>query len=357
LGFKLSFTANSSENMRIVIILALSLLSCSVFGQEKAAKQQIVVSFYNLENLFDTINDPTINDEDFLPDGSYAYTSAVYQKKLDNLSSVLCKIGTDYNPDGFAICGVAEIENEDVLKDLAKQPSLADRKLKVVQFNSPDARGIDVALFYNPKYFKLLGSQALPTLLPADGGFKEKTRDVLWVTGKLNGELVHVFVNHWPSRRGGEAASAPKRELAAAISRKIIDSLQKDDPNVKVINMGDLNDDPTNKSMTKVLRCKAKVKDMRKGELLNPFVEFYKKGLGTMAYQDAWGLFDQIVLSEGLAKAKGESLKFVKAEVYSRAFLFEKFGQYKGYPKRSFTGTTWNDGYSDHLPTLIVLEI
>jgi Endonuclease/Exonuclease/phosphatase family len=350
---KFSFTTNFIiYHMKILFSFLLSCAFCAAFAQTKP----VVVSFYNLENLFDTINDPKINDEDFLPNGSYAYTTEVYTKKLSNLSDVLSLLGTDKNPDGFAFCGVAEIENEGVLKDLVKQPKLINRKLKIVHYNSPDNRGIDVALLYNPKYFKVLSSEALPTRLPADGGFKENTRDVLWVTGKLNGELVHVFVNHWPSRRGGEAASAPKRMIAAGISRKIIDSLQQLDPLVKVINMGDLNDDPINKSMTEVLKCKANIKDMRAGELYNPWVNFYKQGLGTMAFNDSWGLFDQIVMTEGFTSIKATGLKYDDARVFNQPWMIEKFGQYKGYPKRAFSGSLWNDGYSDHFATIVYLK-
>jgi hypothetical protein len=339
--------------------LFFSILACffSLFAlAQKGKTPPVVISFYNLENLFDTINDPTINDEDFLPSGSYAYTTEVYTKKLSNLASVLCKFGTEKNPDGFAFCGVAEIENEAVLKDLVKQAKLKDRNLKIVHYNSPDARGIDVALLYNPKYFKVLGSQALPVLLPSDGGFKEKTRDVLWVTGKLNGEIVHVFVNHWPSRRGGEAASAPKRMLAAGVSRKIMDSLLLENPEVKIVAMGDLNDDPINKSLTEVWRAKGKLKDVKKGDLFNPWTAYYKNGIGTMAFNDAWGLFDQICISEGFTNKKSSGLHFADSRVFNEAFLIEKFGQYKGYPKRAFSGSLWNDGYSDHFPTMIYLE-
>jgi hypothetical protein len=338
---------------KVVLLIVVVCFKCF---QSFAQSNTIAVSFYNLENLFDTINDPTINDEDFLPNGSYAYTTQVYTKKLSNLADVLSRLGTDKNKDGFAFCGVAEIENESVLKDLVKQPKLADRKLKIVHYNSPDARGIDVGLLYNPKYFKVLGSQALPVLLPSDGGFKEKTRDVLWVTGKLNGEIVHVFVNHWPSRRGGEAASAPKRMLAAAVSRKIVDSLVKDNPNVKVINMGDLNDDPINKSLTEVMKAKGKEKDVKQGDFYNPWVSYYKNGIGTMAFNDSWGLFDQIIVSQGFINKKSEGLHFEGSRVFGEAFMVEKFGQYKGYPKRAFSGSLWNDGYSDHFATVIYLK-
>jgi Endonuclease/Exonuclease/phosphatase family len=317
-----------------------------------------VVAFYNLENLYDTINDPLINDEDFLPNGAYAYTTRIYQEKLDNLAFVLEKLGKDHNSDGFAVCGVAEIENEGVLNDLVHQKALKDRNLRIVQFNSPDARGIDVALLYNPKYFKVLGAKAVGLDLPLDasGEGKEKTRDILWVTGKLNGQLVHLFVNHWPSRRGGEAATAPKRNLAAKTGKRIMDSLIAADPGAKCITMGDLNDDPNNESITKFYNAKGKIKDVRKGAMFNPFLKFYNDGIGTMAYQDAWGLFDQIIISEALINKKTTGLHFEKAEVYNRSFLIEKFGQYKGYPKRAFVGALWNQGYSDHFPTLILLK-
>lgn len=338
------------------IILTLAIMGCHFGGF--AQKKPIVVAFYNLENLYDTINDPKVNDEDFLPNGSYAYTTQIYQEKLTNLADVLSKLGIDENPDGFAICGSAEIENANVLEDLVQQPALKNRNLKFVQFDSPDARGIDVCLFYNPKYFKLLGAQALGLDLPLDksGEGKEKTRDILWVTGKLNGEVVHVFVNHWPSRRGGEAATAPKRILAAKTGKRIMDSIANADPAAKFITMGDLNDDPNNISLTKGYNAKGKLKDVKKGAMFNPFVSFYNEGIGTLAYQDAWGLFDQIIVSNTLVDKKASGLKFSKAVVYNRSFLVEKFGQYKGYPKRAFNGSLWNQGYSDHFPTYITLE-
>jgi hypothetical protein len=336
--------------------VVLVVFSCVFFNTVFSQNSPIVVSFYNLENLYDTINDPLINDEDFLPDGAYAYTTKIYKEKLHKLASVLSKLGKDENPEGFAVCGLAEIENEGVLIDLAKQPELIDRNLKIVQFNSPDARGIDVALYYNPKLFKLLGAQAIPLDLPNDGSGKEKTRDILWVTGRLKGEVVHIFVNHWPSRRGGEAATAPKRNLAAKTGKRIMDSLVKADPSTKFITMGDLNDDPNNESITKYYNAKSKIKDVKPGAMYNPFTSFYNQGIGTMAYQDAWGLFDQILVSHTFVDKKTSGLKFKEAVVYNRSFLIEKFGQYKGYPKRSFVGSLWNEGYSDHFPTLIVLE-
>jgi hypothetical protein len=343
-------------NFRLFLFL-LGLGIVLKYNNAVAQEPPTVVAFYNLENFYDTLNDPSINDEDFLPDGSYAYTGKVYFEKSHKLASVISLFGVDKNPDGFAILGVAEIENETVLETLINEPELRNRHLKIVHYNSPDARGIDVGLLYNPKYFKVLSSEALFVNLPSDasGSGKEKTRDVLFVTGKLKGELVHVFVNHWPSRRGGEAASAPKRKFVAAICRKVIDSLRAADPLAKVILMGDLNDDPINESVTKVLNCKAKIKEVDAKSMYNPWVAFYKKGLGTMAYQDAWGLFDQIIMSKGFVSNK-IGLQFSDAEVFFRPFMVEKFGNYKGYPKRSFSGNAWNEGYSDHWATIVYFK-
>ncbi len=344
--------------MRIIFLAFLGLLLASKLNPTQAQEAPVVVAFYNLENFFDTINDPTINDEDFLPNGSYAYTGKVYYEKAHKLASVVSQFGVDKNPDGFALMGCAEIENESVLETLVNEPELKNRNLKIVHFNSPDARGIDVGLLYNPKYFKLLNAKALVVNLPReDGGSgKERTRDILYVSGKLKNEMVHVYVNHWPSRRGGEAASAPKRKFAANICRKHIDSLRALDPNAKVILMGDLNDDPINESMTKVLSCKGKIKDVGAKDMFNPWVKMYKQGIGTMAFNDAWGLFDQIVVSKGLVNKGAGGLQYMGSSIFMRQFMVEKFGQYKGYPKRSFSNNAWNEGYSDHYPTMIYLQ-
>ncbi len=311
------------------------------------------IAFYNLENFYDTLNDPNRDDDEFTPNGANAYTPTVFEKKVDNLAEVVSIIGKDKTPDGFAILGVAEIENEFVLKTLCNHPKLKSRNLKIVHFEGPDQRGVDCGFIYNPKMFKVLEAKSLTVPVEPED---RPTRDVLYVVGKLNGDIVHVFVNHWPSRRGGESATREKRKLAASVSKKVIDSLMKIDPNTKVIDMGDLNDDPVNKSVTEVLNAKPKISEVQAGGMFNPWTTFYKRGLGTMAYQDTWGLFDQILISYGFVNKTSNGQHFVEAQVFNKSFMIEKFGNYKGYPKRSYSNGVWNDGYSDHYPTIIYLE-
>ncbi len=334
---------------KIVVLLIVILASKIGYCQDRP---YTAIAFYNLENFFDTINDPNKLDDDFTPNGAYANSPAVFNKKVDNLGSVISLLGKDKSEDGFAIMGCAEVENEAVLKVLVNSPRLRDRHLKYVIFDGPDERSIDCGLLYNPKMFKVLEARSLTVNL---GEGQRPTRDVLYVTGKLYDEVVHVFVNHWPSRSGGESASRPKRNLAAGVCKKVIDSLMAVDPLTKVVLMGDLNDDPINESVSKILGAAGKIDDVKKGGLFNPWMSFYKKGLGTLAYQDSWSLFDQIIVSYGFLKSINGKVHYREAEVFNRSFMIEKEGQYKGYPKRSYTNSSWNDGYSDHFPTVIFL--
>ena len=226
--------------------------------------------------------------------------------------------------------------------------------MKHIIFDGPDERSIDCGMLYNPKLFTLVAAHSLT--VPVDSGDRP-TRDVLYVEGKLKGQMVHVFVNHWPSRRGGELATREKRKTAAAVSKKVIDSIMAQNPNSYAIVMGDLNDDPNNKSITEVLNAKPKINIVEAGGLFNPWTKFYKEGRGTTAYQDAWGLFDQIIISYGFLEQANTFFKYKEAEVYNRSFMIEKFGQYKGYPKRSYSNAVWNDGYSDHFPTIVYFQI
>ncbi len=330
--------------------ITFTILICSFLQVFSQKENTIAVGFYNLENYYDTINDPKVNDDEFTPDGANAYSGAVFIKKVENLATVISQMGMDKTVNGLSILGVAEIENADVLKVLCNHPKLKARNWKVVHFQGPDERGVDCGLLYNPALFKVIAATSLT--VPVDSGDRP-TRDVLYVVGNLSGDTVHVFVNHWPSRRGGESATREKRKTAARVSKHVIDSLMNINPYTKVIDMGDLNDDPINASLTEVLATKWKIDEVQKGGLYNPWTSFYKKGIGTTAYQDTWGIFDQIIISYGFLKKTGSGLQYKEAVIFNQNFMIEKFGQYKGYPKRSYSNGVWNDGYSDHYPTII----
>lgn len=338
--------------------LTLLVLAAVATGYAQTSKQQYkvaVVGFYNLENFFDTVNNPIIDDEEFLPTGPKQYNTAIYWDKVQKLSSVIAQIGSHINPDGPAILGVSEIENDTVLADLVKHDLLKNRNYHIVHYDSRDARGVDVGLLYNPKYFTVEQSDKLFVQLP--GGSKDAwfTRDVLWVKGKLDGETVHVYVNHWPSRRGGEERSAPARAAAALVCRQHIDSITKTDPMAKIILMGDLNDDPVSPSVAKVLGAKGNAKDVRPGGLFNPWMPLYKNGIGTLAYQDSWGLFDQIIISEPWLNKDQKGFFFYQPQVFNKEFLVENQGRWKGYPMRTWDNNTYRGGYSDHFPTYLLL--
>lgn len=330
------------------------------------------IAFYNLENLFDTINDPNINDEEYLPVKGWTYKN--YKKKLDNLSRVLNEIGTnEQQRNSPTIIGVCEIENRRVLEDLVKQPKIVNKNYKIVHFDSPDRRGIDTGFLYDPKHFKPTSYINIPLYVykdDNDSAKKEKdeetddtetadskskriyTRDQLLVTGLLDGEEVSFIVNHWPSRSGGEKKSSPYREKAGALNRKIIDSLFKINPNAKVITMGDLNDGPYNKSVKKGIGAVAKKEDVKKFGVYNPMEEMSNNGIGSLAYRDSWDLFDQIMLTEPFINKDYSSWTYWKAGVYNKDFLIQKEGQYKGYPLRNSNGVP---GFSDHFPVYVYL--
>ncbi len=337
--------------------LILLLLLTSFFLCATAQKQQyktIVAAFYNLENFYDTVDNPNVNDNEFLPSGPKNYNSKIYLDKVSHLATVLSQIGTDMTPDGPAIIGCAEIENDTVLNDLVHHPLLSKRNYKIVHYDSRDARGIDVALLYNPKYFRVLESRKLFVKLPSGSKDAYYTRDVLYVKGILDGDTVHAFVNHWPSRRGGEERSMPGRFAAAQVDKNMIDSINHFDPDAKIIVMGDLNDDPISPSVTQILKAKGNVADVHKGELYNPWVNMYKRGIGTLAYQDAWGLFDQIMINYNWLPKDQSGYFFYQQHIFNKEYMVENMGKYKGYPMRTWDGNTYRGGYSDHFPTYLI---
>lgn len=314
-----------------------------------------VIGFYNLENFYDTTDNPLVNDDEFTPSGARRYNSVLYWQKVENLAKVISQIGTDFNPDGPAILGVAEVENDTVLNDLIRHKYLKEKNYRFVHYDSRDIRGVDVALLYNPKYFQVLDSKSLFVILPEGSKNAVFTRDVLWVKGLLLNEEVHIFVNHWPSRLGGEERSAPGRAAAAMVNKRFADSLISKNPAAKIIIMGDMNDDPVNASITKVLQTKSRIKDVLPGELYNPWTDYYKRGIGTLAYRDAWGLFDQIVISGSWLDQMQDGFFYKSARIFDREFLKEDLGKYKGYPMRTWDGLNFRGGYSDHFPTYVIM--
>ena len=346
--------SNNNTVMRLTILLILSLsffCGCAQNRQGKAA----CIGFYNLENLYDTFDDPTIDDEEFLPGGKKSYDLEKYNDKLDHLAEVISKMGKEVTPDGLAILGVAEIENKKVLEDLTARPALADKKWGIVHYNSPDVRGVDVALIYQVKYFNPIFSKPIRMNQKDSKGKERKTRDILYVKGLLDGDTLHILVNHWPSRRGGAAATEPYRKDCARICREVSDSLSSVNPQAKVIIMGDLNDDPNSPSLRDVLMAKEKKEEVKPGQLYNPMYKFFKAGIGTLAYDDSWNLFDNIVVSYGVINDKSAGYRYYKARVFNEPFMQEKSGAYKNYPKRTYVGETYNAGYSDHFPVYLTL--
>lgn len=315
------------------------------------------VGFYNQENLFDTCHDEGKRDYDFLPTGSYKWNAMKYNHKLSNMSRALADMGTDVLPNiGCAIIGLAEVENSKALDDLIAQPALSARNYQYVHIEGPDRRGIDCALLYNPSLFSVKNTRLVPYVqkLKKDSAFY--TRGFLTVSGTLADENVAVIVCHLPSR----FSESFYRELGAEQVKAIKDSLLNDDPNCKVFVMGDMNDDPIDKSMAGILKGKANIKDVNEGDMYNPWYNILvKEGVGTLLYQGSWNLFDQILLTPNLLnkddKKNFSSLKFWKNQIFKRDYLFQTEGKYKGSPKRTTAGGVWLDGYSDHLPVVVYL--
>lgn len=315
------------------------------------------VGFYNQENLFDTCHDNGKNDYEYLPTGANKWDGLKYVNKLRNMSRALADMGTDMLPNvGCAIIGLSEVENENALKDLVAQPPLAARGYQFAHIEGADQRGVDCALIYNPSLFTIRNTKLAPYVydLPADSN--RATRGFLIVSGTLANEHVTAIVCHWPSRFSGSYY----RELAGKQVRVLKDSLLRDDPNCKVFVMGDLNDDPVNKSLTDCLGAKGDIENVKPDEMYNPWYKILtKEGKGTLMYNGSWNLFDQIVMTPNLLSPKGskdyKELKYLKPQIFRRDYLIQQEGKYKGAPLRTIAGGVWLNGYSDHLPVVVYL--
>ena len=339
----------------ITIVLVSALAVC--FAQKPHK-----IMFYNMENFFDTINDPETNDEEFLPDGAKRWNSVKYNKKLHNMERVLFDIAAmDRNYP--IVIGVSEIENRSVLEDIVSTPKLRPANYSICHYDSPDLRGVDVAFLYRPDVFKLEGSENVPIRIESLPDIR--TRGIVTMWGTIDGEPFLFMVSHWPSRLGGQQASAFKRNAVARQMRAIADSVLKVNPATKIVAMGDFNDDPTDESVEVYLGAKTSLKKLQPGDFYTPFADMLKAGLGTLAYRDAWNLFDNIVLTENLACGTTGKLRIVKdpnkktkyyGNIFKPSYLIQKEGQFKGYPLRSFVGNNFQGGFSDHLPVFIYID-
>ena len=299
-----------------------------------------------------------ILSEDFTPKSNKNYTYNIYQQKLKNIAQVISEIGFKYTKTAPAVVGLVEVENRQVVEALTQQDALKKYDYGVVHYNSFDARGIDVALIYQKKRFTVTNSYKKELVLFREDGKREYIRDLLVVSGILDGEKVAFFVNHWPSRRGGEAVSMPKRNAAAALLKQEMDALREKNPNIKLIAMGDFNDDPISPSFKNHLKAVGDEKELNEEyPYFNPMYKMYKKGVASLAYRDAPNLFDQIIYSKNLvSNSSAEEYTVYRTEVYAPAYLINKQGNYKGYPFRSWDGDKFTGGYSDHFPVFTILQ-
>lgn len=393
--------------MKKFSILVTILISIMTFSQQQGKLRKVAtVGFLNVENLWDTIRsadyidgtkDPTDpafhrsipfdsiqflesekydgvwsdnaligkkvikyqnGSEDFTPKSSKNYNTKIYKTKLANEAKVISEMGAQYTKTAPAIVGLIEVENRQVIEDLIKEPALRKYDYGIIHYNSYDYRGIDVALIYQKKRFTPVNSLKKELKIFNDSGKREYTRDILVVTGFLDDEKVAFFMNHWPSRRGGEEVSLAKRNAAAALLKQQMDSIRATDPTTKLFAMGDFNDDPVSSSLKNYLKAQPSPKDLSETTpYLNLMYPLYKKGVASLAYQDAPNLFDQIIVSKNLLSDQvTKEYSVYKTEIFAPPYLVNKEGNYKGYPFRSWNGDQFTGGYSDHFPAFVILQ-
>ncbi|MEL6558390.1 MAG: endonuclease/exonuclease/phosphatase family protein [Bacteroidota bacterium] len=328
----------------ITAFFAVLLAFNTLHAQEKLVGN---IAFYNVENLFDIQDDPAIRDDDFTPKGDLKWDTVRYIDKLDNLTKVFKSMAA---PD---IVGLCEVENRSVLNALVTHKNLIRYKYQIIHFDSPDRRGIDVALIYKMGKFTPFDIKSIAFEDEANPDFK--TRDILHVKGLYHGDTLNVFVNHWPSRRGGKE---DKRIMAAELLRKKVSELQAKNPEAKVVIMGDLNDDPRNKSVKKSLLAHDNLKKMVNGELFNTSSKTFKQGYGTLFYRGTWNLFDQIIISQSMLPDKSSTWHYKNDSfsVFAPEWMRVKEGDYKGAPFRTYVSGRYQNGFSDHYPVFIQIS-
>ncbi|KQR95432.1 endonuclease [Chryseobacterium sp. Leaf180] len=388
-------------------ILIFMIISVVIYAQQRQVKRA-TVAFLNVENLWDTIASADYIDgtlppdnpkfhrsipldsvnllettenyrgewsdelligkkvikrqmlsEDFTAKSAKRWGTKFYNQKIQNITKVISELGKAYTNDNPAICGLIEVENRKVIEDLIKQPVLAKSNYGIIHYNSYDARGIDIALIYQKSRFVPEKTYTKEIKIYNEEGRRNYTRGILVAVGLLDGEKFAVFMNHWPSRSGGEAASLEKRNAAANVLKTEMDLLRFENPGIKMVAMGDFNDDPVSPSLRKFLGATGDPDELSAEKpYYNLMYKLYKSGVASLAYRDAPNLFDQIIISQNLySKEKSNtSYALFKAEIFAPPYLITKEGQFKGYPFRSWEGDRFTGGFSDHFPAVSVFQ-
>ncbi len=320
--------------------------------QKPTFDKSFVIMSYNVENLYDTINDPDKDDEEFLPAGKQNWTGERYTKKLEQLSKVIAALNAKNLP---AVIGLYEIENSKVVQDLGATALLKKGKYGVVNYNSPDKRGIDVAMLYRKDKLSILSSKPLYVRLPEEPPYP--TRDMLYVKGlAVKTDTIHLFFNHWPSRRSGADESEKNRIAAATVLRHSVDSILKNSPSARIIIMGDFNDYPDNNSIVKTLGVDTLLQADKKNGLYNLTYALEKKNEGTYNYKGDWGMLDQFIVSYPVLNGTGLHLKKDAAKILKEEWmLYTNKETQESKPNATYGGEKYFGGYSDHLPIYMEL--
>ncbi len=353
---------------RKILVSLLLLLTLSISAGAQKTRQNYVIGFYNLENLFDTYDDPVKNDQEFTPEGKNNWTETKYKKKLHNMATVI-RAMADNNKRWHTILGVSEIENRLVLEDLVSQPEIAEANYEIIHYESPDRRGVDVALLYKPEQFKLLESESIPFNFNSKIDFSDtdtsyfRTRDILMARGEIAGEEFAFYVAHLPSRYGGKGGNLRSRgaEIIYAHSRR----MEQLHPGIKIVVMGDMNDNPTDESMADYLHGKETLTEVSEEDFFSPYISMLKAGYGSLCYQGVWSIYDLELVNHALAFAPEGGLRIQPVTknhgksyygvIFKRPWMTTQSGTYKGYPFRTFSNGSFIGGYSDHYPTYIVI--
>lgn len=304
----------------------------------------ISVAFYNVENLFDIVDNEHTLDRDYTPKGKKKWGAFRYEIKIKKIGRAISRIGEENLQNPPTLIGLAEVENKRVLEDLISDESLERFSYKYIHFDSPDERGIDVALLYDSNSFVPLDSYIIPVIIFDSKNTRDYTRDILYVKGELNNEIVHLYINHWPSKRSGYDETRLKHIQIAKLIHNEIAKLGEENP--KIIMMGDFNDNPIDDSIHNFLVTK---------NFQNPMLKIYNDGLGSSKFYGKWMLFDQIILSKNFFSENKNEYLFKEAFVFNAPFLTNPRGRHKNEPFRTYSGKYYQGGYSDHFPVYILL--